>query len=136
MTWDGGSHRNFREDRGKLAPREPPVCPLVPSAPCRAPGAAGHLLLGHYSPGLPGVCASAPRQEPPAPPIPGIYMVSEAKIRALELSKAPSNGTPPLVLLTYRPFWLTLALAVILQNIAAHWIFLETHHGYPQLTNQ
>ncbi|KAM7337498.1 hypothetical protein ACRRTK_003617 [Alexandromys fortis] len=34
------------------------------------------------------------------------------------------------------PFWLTLALAVILQNIAAHWIFLETHHGYPQLTNQ
>ncbi|XP_057624672.1 receptor for retinol uptake STRA6 isoform X3 [Chionomys nivalis] len=34
------------------------------------------------------------------------------------------------------PFWVTLALAVILQNIAAHWIFLETHHGYPQLTNQ
>ncbi|OBS67133.1 hypothetical protein A6R68_04316 [Neotoma lepida] len=34
------------------------------------------------------------------------------------------------------PFWLTLALAVILQNMAAHWIFLETHHGYPELTNQ
>lgn len=34
------------------------------------------------------------------------------------------------------PFWLTLALAVILQNIAAHWVFLETHHGYPELTNR
>ncbi|KAL1781534.1 stimulated by retinoic acid protein 6 protein-like isoform X1 [Sigmodon hispidus] len=34
------------------------------------------------------------------------------------------------------PFWLTLALAVILQNIAAHWIFLKTHHGYSELTNQ
>ncbi|XP_052617939.1 receptor for retinol uptake STRA6 [Peromyscus californicus insignis] len=34
------------------------------------------------------------------------------------------------------PFWLTLALAVILQNIAARWVFLETHHGSPELTNQ
>ncbi|XP_012374296.1 receptor for retinol uptake STRA6 isoform X2 [Dasypus novemcinctus] len=34
------------------------------------------------------------------------------------------------------PFWLTLALAVILQNIAAHWAFLDTHHGYPELTNR
>ncbi|XP_076781673.1 receptor for retinol uptake STRA6 [Arvicanthis niloticus] len=34
------------------------------------------------------------------------------------------------------PFWLTLVLAVILQNIAANWIFLETHHGYPELTNR
>ncbi|XP_035311728.1 receptor for retinol uptake STRA6 [Cricetulus griseus] len=34
------------------------------------------------------------------------------------------------------PFWLTLAMAVILQNIAAHWIFLETRHGYPELTNK
>ncbi|XP_012968259.1 receptor for retinol uptake STRA6 isoform X2 [Mesocricetus auratus] len=34
------------------------------------------------------------------------------------------------------PFWLTLVLAVILQNIAAHWIFLETRHGYPELTNK
>lgn len=96
MTWDGGSHRNFRDYRGKLVPREPLLCPLVPSAPCRAPGAAGHLLLGHHSPGLPGVCAFAPWQEPPAPPIPGIYMVSEARIRALGLFKGPSNGTLPL----------------------------------------
>ncbi|XP_076979927.1 receptor for retinol uptake STRA6 isoform X2 [Tamandua tetradactyla] len=34
------------------------------------------------------------------------------------------------------PFWLTLALAVTLQNIAAHWAFLETHHGWPELTNR
>nr|XP_054387244.1 receptor for retinol uptake STRA6 isoform X10 [Pongo abelii] len=34
------------------------------------------------------------------------------------------------------PFWLTLALAVILQNMAAHWVFLETHDGHPQLTNR
>uniref|UniRef100_A0A8C3W500 Receptor for retinol uptake STRA6 n=1 Tax=Catagonus wagneri TaxID=51154 RepID=A0A8C3W500_9CETA len=34
------------------------------------------------------------------------------------------------------PFWLTLALAVTLQNMAARWVFLETHHGRPALTNQ
>ncbi|XP_052044158.1 receptor for retinol uptake STRA6 [Apodemus sylvaticus] len=34
------------------------------------------------------------------------------------------------------PFWLTLVLAAILQNIAANWIFLKTHHGYPELTNR
>ncbi|XP_032198358.1 receptor for retinol uptake STRA6 isoform X2 [Mustela erminea] len=34
------------------------------------------------------------------------------------------------------PFWLTLALAVVLQKMAAHWVFLETHHGYPELTNR
>ncbi|XP_025838997.1 receptor for retinol uptake STRA6 isoform X3 [Vulpes vulpes] len=34
------------------------------------------------------------------------------------------------------PFWLTLSLAVILQNTAAHWVFLETHHGRPELTNR
>ncbi|XP_007947192.1 receptor for retinol uptake STRA6 [Orycteropus afer afer] len=34
------------------------------------------------------------------------------------------------------PFWLTLALAVTLQNLAAHWAFLETHHGRPELTNR
>uniref|UniRef100_A0A8C5VIJ4 Receptor for retinol uptake STRA6 n=1 Tax=Microcebus murinus TaxID=30608 RepID=A0A8C5VIJ4_MICMU len=34
------------------------------------------------------------------------------------------------------PFWLTLALAVTLQNVAAHWLFLETHHGRPELTNR
>ncbi|XP_058398038.1 receptor for retinol uptake STRA6 [Diceros bicornis minor] len=34
------------------------------------------------------------------------------------------------------PFWLTLALAVILQNMAARWVFLETHHGRPDLTNR
>ncbi|XP_008069220.1 stimulated by retinoic acid gene 6 protein homolog isoform X1 [Carlito syrichta] len=34
------------------------------------------------------------------------------------------------------PFWLTLALAVILQNMAAHWVFLETHDGHPELTNR
>ncbi|XP_047652479.1 receptor for retinol uptake STRA6 [Phacochoerus africanus] len=34
------------------------------------------------------------------------------------------------------PFWLTLALAVTLQNMAAHWVFLETHHGRPELTNR
>ncbi|XP_054434610.1 receptor for retinol uptake STRA6 [Pteronotus mesoamericanus] len=33
------------------------------------------------------------------------------------------------------PFWLTLALAVILQNVAARWVFLKTHHGFPELTN-
>ncbi|XP_045387834.1 receptor for retinol uptake STRA6 [Lemur catta] len=34
------------------------------------------------------------------------------------------------------PFWLTLALAVTLQNVAAHWVFLETHHGRPELTHR
>uniref|UniRef100_A0A8D2JMI9 Receptor for retinol uptake STRA6 n=1 Tax=Sciurus vulgaris TaxID=55149 RepID=A0A8D2JMI9_SCIVU len=34
------------------------------------------------------------------------------------------------------PFWLTLALAVTLQIIAAHWVFLETHHVHPELTNR
>ncbi|XP_004374797.1 receptor for retinol uptake STRA6 [Trichechus manatus latirostris] len=34
------------------------------------------------------------------------------------------------------PFWLTLALAVTLQNMAAHWAFLETHHGRPEVTNR
>ncbi|XP_014932785.3 receptor for retinol uptake STRA6 isoform X2 [Acinonyx jubatus] len=34
------------------------------------------------------------------------------------------------------PFWLTLVLAVVLQNMAAHWIFLETRHGHPELTNR
>ncbi|XP_029807248.1 receptor for retinol uptake STRA6 [Suricata suricatta] len=34
------------------------------------------------------------------------------------------------------PFWLTLVLAVVLQNVAAHWVFLETHHGCPELTNR
>uniref|UniRef100_A0A8C5LKM8 Receptor for retinol uptake STRA6 n=1 Tax=Jaculus jaculus TaxID=51337 RepID=A0A8C5LKM8_JACJA len=34
------------------------------------------------------------------------------------------------------PFWLTLALAVILQNVVAHWVFLETRHGHPELTNR
>nr|XP_019591478.1 PREDICTED: stimulated by retinoic acid gene 6 protein homolog isoform X2 [Rhinolophus sinicus] len=34
------------------------------------------------------------------------------------------------------PFWLTLALAVTLQNMAAHWIFLKTHHGWAELTNR
>ncbi|XP_032324823.1 receptor for retinol uptake STRA6 isoform X1 [Camelus ferus] len=34
------------------------------------------------------------------------------------------------------PFWLTLALAVTLQNMAAHWVFLETHHGRPELSNR
>lgn len=35
-----------------------------------------------------------------------------------------------------RPFWLTLALAVTLQNMAAHWVFLKAHHGWPELTNR
>ncbi|XP_059951146.1 receptor for retinol uptake STRA6 isoform X3 [Mesoplodon densirostris] len=34
------------------------------------------------------------------------------------------------------PFWLTLTLAVTLQNMAAHWVFLDTHHGRPELTNR
>ncbi|XP_012584017.1 PREDICTED: stimulated by retinoic acid gene 6 protein homolog isoform X1 [Condylura cristata] len=34
------------------------------------------------------------------------------------------------------PFWLTLVLVVILQNAAAHWVFLDTHHGRPALTNR
>ncbi|XP_055478073.1 receptor for retinol uptake STRA6 isoform X2 [Psammomys obesus] len=34
------------------------------------------------------------------------------------------------------PFWLTLALAVLTQNTAANWVFLDTHHGYPELTNR
>ncbi|XP_044247907.3 receptor for retinol uptake STRA6 [Ursus arctos] len=33
-------------------------------------------------------------------------------------------------------FWLTLALAVVLQKMAAYWVFLETHHGHPELTNR
>ncbi|XP_068927285.1 receptor for retinol uptake STRA6 isoform X2 [Petaurus breviceps papuanus] len=34
------------------------------------------------------------------------------------------------------PFWLTLVLAVILQNLAACWAFLENHHGQKELTNR
>ncbi|XP_037358019.1 receptor for retinol uptake STRA6 isoform X2 [Talpa occidentalis] len=34
------------------------------------------------------------------------------------------------------PFWLTLVLAVMLQNMAAQWVFLDTHHGRPELTNR
>ncbi|XP_008567879.1 PREDICTED: stimulated by retinoic acid gene 6 protein homolog isoform X2 [Galeopterus variegatus] len=34
------------------------------------------------------------------------------------------------------PFWLTLALVVTLQNMAAQWVFLETQHGRPELTNR
>ncbi|XP_062946094.1 receptor for retinol uptake STRA6-like [Cynocephalus volans] len=34
------------------------------------------------------------------------------------------------------PFWLTLALVVTLQNMAAQWVFLETQHGHPELTNR
>lgn len=34
------------------------------------------------------------------------------------------------------PFWLTLALAVTLQNMAAHWVFLATHRGWAELTNR
>lgn len=34
------------------------------------------------------------------------------------------------------PFWLTLALAVLLQNVAANWVFLDTRHGHPELTNR
>lgn len=55
---------------------------------------------------------------------------------ALGFSKGPSNSTPFLILPTHRPFWLTLALAVLIQNIAANWVFLDTHHGYPELTNR
>ncbi|KAM7230723.1 hypothetical protein CapIbe_018213 [Capra ibex] len=34
------------------------------------------------------------------------------------------------------PFWLTLVLAVTLQKVVAHWLFLDTHHGRPGLTNR
>ncbi|XP_049634126.1 receptor for retinol uptake STRA6 [Suncus etruscus] len=34
------------------------------------------------------------------------------------------------------PFWLTLALAVMVQNLVAHWGFLDTHHRCPELTNR
>ncbi|XP_010625056.1 receptor for retinol uptake STRA6 isoform X1 [Fukomys damarensis] len=34
------------------------------------------------------------------------------------------------------PFWLTLVLAGILQNVAARWVFLDTQHGYPEVTNR
>ncbi|XP_006888453.1 PREDICTED: stimulated by retinoic acid gene 6 protein homolog [Elephantulus edwardii] len=34
------------------------------------------------------------------------------------------------------PFWLILVIAVTLQNMAAHWAFLDTHHGRPELTNR
>ncbi|KAM8782087.1 receptor for retinol uptake STRA6 [Rhynchonycteris naso] len=34
------------------------------------------------------------------------------------------------------PFWLTVVLAVTLQNMAVHWVFLKTHHGRPELTNR
>ncbi|XP_040825268.1 receptor for retinol uptake STRA6 [Ochotona curzoniae] len=33
-------------------------------------------------------------------------------------------------------FWLTLALALILQNMAARWVFLDTRHSHPELTNR
>ncbi|XP_044518773.1 receptor for retinol uptake STRA6 [Gracilinanus agilis] len=34
------------------------------------------------------------------------------------------------------PFCLTLILAVILQNLTAHWAFLQNHHGQQELTNR
>ncbi|XP_063099623.1 receptor for retinol uptake STRA6 isoform X2 [Cavia porcellus] len=34
------------------------------------------------------------------------------------------------------PFWLLLVLAGALQNAAAHWVFLDTQHGYPKVTNR
>ncbi|XP_006866631.1 PREDICTED: stimulated by retinoic acid gene 6 protein homolog [Chrysochloris asiatica] len=34
------------------------------------------------------------------------------------------------------PFWLTMALAVTLQTMAAQWTFLETSHGRSELTNR
>ncbi|XP_051012512.1 receptor for retinol uptake STRA6 [Acomys russatus] len=34
------------------------------------------------------------------------------------------------------PFWLMLALVVLLKNVAANWVFLDTHHGCPELTNR
>ncbi|XP_020850354.1 receptor for retinol uptake STRA6 isoform X1 [Phascolarctos cinereus] len=34
------------------------------------------------------------------------------------------------------PFWLTLVLAVIVQNLAARWAFLESHHDQRELTNR
>lgn len=42
----------------------------------------------------------------------------------------PASSLPP------RPFWLTLVLAVIVQNLAAHYQFLEQHPLRKELTNR
>ncbi|XP_005393629.1 PREDICTED: stimulated by retinoic acid gene 6 protein homolog isoform X2 [Chinchilla lanigera] len=34
------------------------------------------------------------------------------------------------------PFWLLLVLAGALQNAAARWVFLDTQHGHPEVTNR
>ncbi|XP_023568363.1 receptor for retinol uptake STRA6 isoform X2 [Octodon degus] len=34
------------------------------------------------------------------------------------------------------PFWLILVLAGALQNAAARWVFLDTQHGHPEVTNR
>ncbi|XP_060030217.1 receptor for retinol uptake STRA6 isoform X1 [Erinaceus europaeus] len=48
------------------------------------------------------------------------------------------GGQSPLLhgLQTSWPFWLTVALAVALQSVAARWVFLDTRLGYPVLTNR
>lgn len=42
----------------------------------------------------------------------------------------PASSLPP------RPFWLTLVVAVIVQNLAAHYQFLEQHPLRKELTNR
>lgn len=46
------------------------------------------------------------------------------------LGPTPSSSVLP------RPFWLTLVVAVIVQNLAAHYQFLEQHPLRKELTNR
>lgn len=45
-------------------------------------------------------------------------------------------GVQPVSSLPPRPFWLTLVVAVIVQNLAAHYQFLEQHPLQKELTNR
>lgn len=45
-------------------------------------------------------------------------------------------GVQPASCLPPRPFWLTLALAVVVQNLAAYYQFLEQHPLRKELTNR
>lgn len=45
-------------------------------------------------------------------------------------------GVQPDSSLPRRPFWLTLVIAVIVQNLAAHYQFLEQHPLRKELTNR
>ncbi|XP_044788859.1 receptor for retinol uptake STRA6 isoform X4 [Bubalus bubalis] len=75
--------------------------------------------------------SSAPRGRPGhRPPDPEPPPLPPGHILLDELHRLPDCFYLPW------PFWLTLVLAVTLQNAAAHWAFLDTHHGRPGLTNR